>query len=65
MRQKFRDDVLSATPKKMKETLKTYFREAAKSQAVAVYSAREKLNEANRKLTEKLVLENLLESLDS
>jgi len=62
MRQKFRDDVLSATPKKMKETLKTYFGEAAKSKAVAVYSAQEKLNEANKRLDEKLVLENLFES---
>jgi Zn-dependent M16 (insulinase) family peptidase len=62
MRQKFRDDVLSATPKKIKETLKTYFGEAAKSKAVAVYSAQEKLNEANTRLDEKLVLENLFES---
>lgn len=62
MRQKFRDDVLSATPKKMKETLKTYFGKQAESQAVAVYSAQEKLNEANRRLDEKLVLENLFES---
>jgi hypothetical protein len=62
MRQKFRDDVLSATPKKIKETLKTYFGEAAKSKAVAVYSAQEKLNEANKRLDEKLVLENLFES---
>ncbi len=62
MRQKFRDDILSATPKKMKETLKTYFGEAAKSKAVAVYSAREMLNEANKRLAEKLVLENLFES---
>ncbi len=61
-RQKFRNDILSAMPKKMKETLKTYFAEAAKSQAVAVYSAREKLKKANRRLTEKLVLENLFES---
>jgi hypothetical protein len=62
MRQKFRDDVLFATPKKMKETLKTYFGEAAKFNAVAVYSAQEKLNEANKRLDEKLVLENLFES---
>lgn len=62
IRQKFRDDVLSATPKKVKETLKTYFGEAAKSKSVAVYSAQEKLNEANKRLDEKLVLENLFES---
>jgi len=46
----------------MKETLKTYFGEAAKSKAVAVYSAQEKLNEANKRLDKKLVLENLFES---
>lgn len=62
MRQKFRDDVLSATPKKVKETLKIYFGEAAEFKAVAVYSAQEKLNEANKRLDEKLVLENLFES---
>ncbi|MBE3115990.1 insulinase family protein, partial [Candidatus Bathyarchaeota archaeon] len=62
MRQKFRDDVLSATPKKVKETLKTYFGEAAKSKAVAVYSAQEKLNEANKLLEEKLIVETLLDT---
>jgi Zn-dependent M16 (insulinase) family peptidase len=62
MRQKFRDDILSATPRKLKDTLVDYFAEAAKSAAVAVYSAPEKLNEANKRLEEKLVLENLFES---
>src|SRR5664280_2036817 len=61
MRQKFRDDILSATPQKLKDTLVDYFYQAAKSAAVAVYSAPEKLNEANNRLEEKLVLENLFE----
>lgn len=62
MRQKFRDDILSANPKKIKNTLADYFSKTAKSAAVAVYSAPEKLNEANKHLEEKLVLENLFES---
>ncbi|OGP67153.1 MAG: hypothetical protein A2031_02985 [Deltaproteobacteria bacterium RBG_19FT_COMBO_43_11] len=61
MRQKFRDDVLSATPQKVRDTLADYFSQAANSKAVAVYSAREKLDEANKQLTEKLTLENLVE----
>jgi len=61
MRQKFRDEILSATPRKLKNTLADYFSKAAKSAAVAVYSAPEKLNEANKRLEEKLVLENLFE----
>jgi Zn-dependent M16 (insulinase) family peptidase len=62
MRQKFRNDILSATPRKLKDTLVDYFSQAAKSAAVAVYSAPERLNEANKRLEEKLVLENLFES---
>lgn len=62
MRQKLRDHILSATPRKLKDTLVDYFAKAAKSAAVAVYSAPEKLNEANKRLEEKLVLENLFES---
>jgi Zn-dependent M16 (insulinase) family peptidase len=62
MRQKFRDDILSATPQKLQDALVDYFAKAAKSAAVAVYSAPEKLNEANKRLEEKLVLENLFES---
>jgi len=62
MRQKFRNDVLSATPRKIKDVLINYFSGAAKSAAVAVYSSPEKLNEANSRLEEKLVLENLFES---
>jgi Zn-dependent M16 (insulinase) family peptidase len=61
MRQNFRDNVLSATPRKVKDTLKDYFSAAAKSKAVAVYSAKEKLAEANLVLDEKLIVENLIE----
>jgi len=61
MRQNFRDNVLSATPRKVKDTLKDYFSAAAKSKAVAVYSAKEKLAEANLTLDEKLLIENLIE----
>jgi Zn-dependent M16 (insulinase) family peptidase len=61
MRQKFRDDILSATPRKLKDALIDYFSKAAKSAAVAVYSAPEKLNEANKSMEEKLVLEHLFE----
>ncbi|MGA2781931.1 MAG: insulinase family protein [Smithella sp.] len=62
MRQKFRNDILSATPRKLKDTLVDYFSQAAKSAAVAVYSAPEKLNDANKRLEEKLVIENIFES---
>jgi Zn-dependent M16 (insulinase) family peptidase len=61
MRQKFRNDILSATPRKLKDTWVDYFSRAAKSAAVAVYSAPERLNEANNRLEEKLVLEHLFE----
>ena len=43
------------------DALADYFSKAAKSAAVAVYSSPEKLNEANKRLEEKLVLENLFE----
>jgi len=62
MRRKFRDDILSATPQKLKDTLVDYFSQAAKSAAVAVYSSPEKLNEANTRLKEKLILENIFEA---
>jgi hypothetical protein len=62
MRQKFRDDILSATPQKLKNTLVDYFSRAAKSAAVAVYSSPEKLNDANTRMKEKLVLENIFET---
>ena len=61
MRQNFRDNILAATPSQVKDTLKDYFSAAAKSKAVAVYSASEKLAEANLVLDEKLIVENLIE----
>jgi Zn-dependent M16 (insulinase) family peptidase len=61
MRQIFRDNVLSATPRQVKDTLNDYFAKAAKVKAVAVYSASEKLAEANLVLDEKLIVENLIE----
>ena len=57
MRQKFRDDVLSATPQKMRDLLAGYFSSAGKEAAVAVYSSQEKLQEANDTMREKLILE--------
>jgi Zn-dependent M16 (insulinase) family peptidase len=62
MRQHFREEILSATPQKLRDTLNKYFSAAAKSAAVAVYSAQEKLSEANEHLEEKLVLERLFEA---
>ncbi|KUG23477.1 putative zinc metalloprotease [hydrocarbon metagenome] len=62
MRQQFRDNVLSATPQMLKNTLADYFSRAAKSAAVAVYSAPEKLSEANTRLEEKLRIENIFET---
>lgn len=62
MRQKFRNDILSATSRKLKQVLSDYFSNAPKSAAVAVYSAPEKLNEANNQLEEKLRIENIFES---
>ncbi len=61
MRQKFREEILSATPQKLKKALGEYFPRASKSAAVAVYSAQEKIDEANRSLKEKLVLEHISE----
>ncbi len=61
MRQTFRDNVFAATPRLVKDTLKDYFAEAAKFKAVAVYSASEKLAEANLLLDEKLIIENLID----
>lgn len=62
IRQKFRDDILSATPQKLKKSLSDYFSQTSKSAAVAVYSAPEKLNEANSQLEEKLLMESIFES---
>lgn len=61
MRQKFREEILSATPQKLKKALSEYFPRAAKSAATAVYSAAEKINEANAKLEDKLILEHIFE----
>jgi presequence protease len=62
MRQAFRDQIFAATPRKVRDTLAGYFEKAAGSKAVAVYSAQEKLDEANRLLSEKLNLEKLSEA---
>lgn len=62
MRQKFRDDVLSATPRKLRDALADYFSKTAESASVAVYSTPEKLNDANKHLEEKLTIENIFES---
>lgn len=59
MRRKFREDVLSATPQKLKEAMKKYFSRASKTEMVAVYSSEEKLREANEQLEDKLALKNL------
>jgi len=62
MRQKFRDDILSSTPRKLRDALADYFSKNTGSASVAVYSAPEKLNEANTRLEEKLIIENIFES---
>jgi hypothetical protein len=62
MRQKFRDEIIAATPQKFKDTLTDYFSRETKSASIAVYSALDKLIEANKHLDEKLVLEHLFES---
>ena len=61
MRQNFRDNVLAATPRQVKDILNDYFAKAAKVNAVAVYSASDKLAQANLVLDEKLIIENLIE----
>jgi hypothetical protein len=62
MRQSFRDQIFSATPRKVRDALAGYFEKAGGSRAVAVYSAQEKLEEANLLLTDKLNLEKLSET---
>jgi len=62
MRQNFRDRILSATPRKLKQVLLDYFSQTTRSAAVAVYSAPEKLDEANKQLEEKLTIETIFES---
>ncbi len=62
MRQSFRDQIFSADSRKVREALAGYFEQAAKARAVAVYAAQEKLEEANRQLEDKLILEKLVEA---
>ena len=61
LRQVFRDRIFEATPAKVKDALAKYFTDVASEKAVAVYSAQEKLEEANRHLARKLNLEKLTE----
>ncbi|MEN6622228.1 MAG: insulinase family protein [Smithella sp.] len=61
MRQQFRNEILSATPQKLKNTLREYFSRSSKSAATAVYSSQEKIDEANTSLKEKLLLEHIFE----
>jgi len=61
MRQSFRDQIFAATPGKVRDALAGYFEKAAGARAVAVYSAQEKLDEANKVLVDKLNLEKLSE----
>jgi presequence protease len=62
MRQSFRDQIFSATPQKVRNAVAGFFEKAAGTRAVAVYSAQEKLDEANKLLTDKLNLEKLSET---
>jgi len=59
LRQAFRNQIFEATPGKVKDALADYFAKAASEKAVAVYSAQEKLEEANKQLAEKLNLEKI------
>jgi Zn-dependent M16 (insulinase) family peptidase len=61
MRQQFRDAILSATPKKVKDALEDYFSSSVKA-AVAIVSSPEKLKEANQELKPKLHVEHLFQS---
>jgi Zn-dependent M16 (insulinase) family peptidase len=62
IRQKFRDDILSATPQKMRNVLAGYFSAAGKEAVIAAYSSQEKLQEANDIMGGKLILEHLSET---
>jgi len=59
MRQKFRETIISATPQKLRNVLAEYFTHTIGTKAVAVLSSPEKINEANKRLTEKLLIENI------
>ncbi len=60
-RQQFRNEILSATPQKLKNTLSEFFSRSSKSAATAVYSSQEKIDEANAILREKFFLEHIFE----
>jgi len=62
MRQKFRNAVFSVTSQKVRETLDKYFFADTKKEAVTVYAAREKLEQANKLLGKRLIIENLIEN---
>lgn len=62
LRQSFRDQIFAATPRKVREALAGYFAQAGLSKSVAVYSAQDKLEEANKVLADKLSLEKLSET---
>jgi hypothetical protein len=62
MRQTFRDQIFAATPGKVKDALAQFFEKASGDKAVAVYSAQEKLEEANKQLPDKLSLEKLADA---
>ncbi|MHB8138083.1 MAG: insulinase family protein [Smithellaceae bacterium] len=62
MRQSFRDQIFAATPRKVRDTLAAYFKTASRSKAVAVFSAQEKINEANKHMVDQLTLEKLTEA---
>ncbi len=62
MRQTFRDRIFDATPKKVREALAAYFAKAFSSGSIAVYSAQEKLEDANKQLAKPLNLEKLSET---
>lgn len=61
MRQAFRDQILAAEPRQIRETLADYFAKVAPEAAVAVYAAQEKLEEANKSLDRPLDIEKLTE----
>jgi Zn-dependent M16 (insulinase) family peptidase len=61
MRQAFRDQILAAEPRQIRETLADYFAKVVPEAAVAVYAAQEKLEEANKSLDRPLDIEKLTE----
>jgi Zn-dependent M16 (insulinase) family peptidase len=59
-RRAYRQTVLGMTPEQLREAADRFFGEAFDESAVAVYAARQKLQQANDSLGEKLQLEELL-----